>query len=57
MTLKKKQPTLIFGVTHILNKAQTTCCLFPTIWNSTFISGFPPEDTEQGFAHSFPFNK
>lgn len=50
--------TVIFSVTHILNKAQTTCCLFSKIWNSPFwVSGFPPEDMEQGFAHSLPCNK
>lgn len=52
-----KKPTLIFSVTHILNGAQTTCCLFLTIWNSTFTSGFPPEAMEEEFALHLPFSK
>lgn len=52
-----KKLTLILSVTHILNGAQTTCCLFLTLWNSTFISGFPPEAMEQEFANHLPFSK
>jgi hypothetical protein len=55
-SFQKLHPFLLC-MPHILNEAQTTCCLLPTIWHSTFISGFPPEDSEEGFADSFPLNK